>query len=115
MVSGCGPPSRASHSKQGTTCPFGGKLMSHRSRAKRVSGAARTYVLTLCSSIAILGGRGEVALAQGAENSGTPTKSATLEEVVVTGSRVGRSTFTTPNPVTVMDAKDIENLGITNV
>ena len=38
-----------------------------------------------------------------------------LQEVVVTGSRVARSTFTTPNPVTVLDSKDIQNLGLTNV
>ncbi|HEX3838198.1 MAG TPA: TonB-dependent receptor [Steroidobacteraceae bacterium] len=43
------------------------------------------------------------------------SKDTTVEEVVVTGSRVARSTFTTPNPVTVLDAKDIENLGLTNV
>ncbi|HTB65645.1 MAG TPA: TonB-dependent receptor [Steroidobacteraceae bacterium] len=42
-------------------------------------------------------------------------KDAALEEVVVTGSRVARSTFTTPNPVTVLDAKDIESLGLVNV
>ncbi len=34
---------------------------------------------------------------------------------MVTGSRVARSTFTTPNPVTVIDAKDIQNLGLINV
>ena len=38
-----------------------------------------------------------------------------LQEVVVTGSRVARSTFTTPNPVTVIDSKDIRNLGLVNV
>jgi outer membrane receptor protein involved in Fe transport len=60
-----------------------------------------------------------VAVAQDAgptpPTSGTPANFGTVEEVVVTGSRVGRSTFTTPNPVTVLDAKDIENLGLTNV
>ena len=34
---------------------------------------------------------------------------------MVTGSRVARSTFTTPNPVTVLNSKDIENLGLVNV
>jgi iron complex outermembrane recepter protein len=38
-----------------------------------------------------------------------------VSEIVVTGSRIGRSTFTTPNPVTVLNAQDIANLGITNV
>jgi iron complex outermembrane recepter protein len=53
-----------------------------------------------------------IALAQDAPQ---PQKDASLEEVVVTGSRVARSTFTTPNPVTVLDAKDIESLGLVNV
>ncbi len=48
---------------------------------------------------------------------GAPTKenSAALSEVVVTGSRIERSTFNTPNPVTVLNSQDIANLGITNV
>ncbi len=69
-------------------------------------------VSTLWSSIAVLE---SPALAQDADTSATSSRGGTLEEVVVTGSRVGRSTFNTPNPVTVMDAKDIENLGLTNV
>ena len=36
-------------------------------------------------------------------------------EIIVTGSRVGRSTFETPNPVTVMNTEDIEDLGLNNV
>jgi outer membrane receptor protein involved in Fe transport len=60
-----------------------------------------------------------VAVAQDAgpptTTSGAPVSGGTVEEVVVTGSRVGRSTFTTPNPVTVLDSKDIQNLGLTNV
>src|SRR5581483_5605221 len=47
--------------------------------------------------------------------SGAPASGGSVEEVVVTGSRVGRTTFTTPNPVTVLDSKDIQNLGLTNV
>jgi iron complex outermembrane recepter protein len=43
------------------------------------------------------------------------SKDSALDEVFVTGSRLSRSTFTTPSPVTVLDAKDIEKLGITNV
>ena len=69
--------------------------MSHRSQAKPVSGMVRTYVRTLRPYIVILGTTvgSEVALAQDAD---TPNKGGSLEEVVVTGSRVGRSTFTTP-------------------
>jgi iron complex outermembrane receptor protein len=36
-------------------------------------------------------------------------------EIIVTGSRVGRSTFETPNPITVLDSEDVENLGLVNV
>jgi iron complex outermembrane receptor protein len=36
-------------------------------------------------------------------------------EVVITGSRLTRSTFTAPTPVTVMNAQDIEKLNLTNV
>jgi iron complex outermembrane recepter protein len=57
---------------------------------------------------------------QGAQGTGTagatPAQGAApVSEVVVTGSRIERSTFNTPNPVTVLNAQDIQNLGITNV
>ena len=55
-----------------------------------------------------------LAAAQAAPQSDA-SKDSTLQEVVVTGSRVARSTFTTPNPVTVLDSKDISNLGLVNV
>ena len=35
--------------------------------------------------------------------------------IIVTGSRVARSTFDTPQPVTVLNQKDIENLNLNNV
>jgi iron complex outermembrane recepter protein len=38
-----------------------------------------------------------------------------LEQVVVTGSRIAASGFTTPTPVTVLGADAIEELGITNI
>ncbi|MES2700247.1 MAG: TonB-dependent receptor [Pseudomonadota bacterium] len=37
------------------------------------------------------------------------------DRIVVTGSRVERSTFETNTPVTVLDSEDIENLGLTDV
>jgi len=40
---------------------------------------------------------------------------ASDNEIVVTGSRVGRSTFDTTSPVTVLGAEEIENLGLTDV
>jgi outer membrane receptor protein involved in Fe transport len=51
-------------------------------------------------------------VAQGQQKAENPEA---LTEVVVTGSRVARTTFTTPNPVTVLDSNDIQNLGIVNV
>ena len=39
----------------------------------------------------------------------------TLEEVTVTGSRIRRSGFEAPNPLTVVDAAQMEKLGQTNV
>jgi iron complex outermembrane recepter protein len=78
-------------------------------------------VRTLCAFMVLLGMTGAWTIAQ-AQDSGTPPassdtsgKSDQLSEVVVTGSRVARSTFTTPNPVTVLDSTDIQNLGLTNV
>jgi iron complex outermembrane receptor protein len=41
-------------------------------------------------------------------------QSQTVQEVVVTGSRIARSTFTTPNPVTVIDQAQIQKLNLTN-
>src|SRR5580692_12709275 len=93
--------------------------MSHWLPPQRVLGTARAFALTLCLSVAILGTTGGRALAQDTgtppPTSSTPAKSDALDEVVVTGSRVARSTFTTPNPVTVLDSTDIQNLGLTNV
>ena len=57
----------------------------------------------------------ELASAQEAASAQKEGKDSSLDEVVVTGSRVSRSTFTTPNPVTVLDSKDIDNLGLVNV
>lgn len=40
---------------------------------------------------------------------------ASVADIIVTGSRLSRSTFTTPNPVTVIGAQEIQKLGLTNV
>jgi len=42
------------------------------------------------------------------------SNSQAVEGVVVTGSRIVRSTFTTPNPVTVIDQQQIQQLNLTN-
>ena len=94
-----------------------GGFMNHDLRSKAGRGGART----LGAFLILLGMTGACTIAQ-AQETGTPAassensaKSEQLSEVVVTGSRVARSTFTTPNPVTVLDSKDIQNLGLTNV
>jgi len=91
--------------------------MGRQLRLKRVVGSARALALAVCCSTGILAGMvgGAVAVAQDAGTSGAQAKSDTLDEVVVTGSRVSRSTFTTPNPVTVVGQQDIQNLGLVNV
>jgi outer membrane receptor protein involved in Fe transport len=71
--------------------------------------------LTLCSAIAIPGLTFTSVIAVAQDAGTTPTQASTVEEVVVTGSRIARSTFTTPNPVTVIDSRDINNLGLVNV
>lgn len=73
-----------------------------------------TVVLATAAALAASAG----ALAQ--EAGPTPAAStgpgdASLEEVVVTGSRIARRSADSPNPVTVMGADDMQKLGITNV
>jgi outer membrane receptor protein involved in Fe transport len=83
-----------------------------------VRGTVPKLALSLWSCSAILSTAvGGVAVAQ---DQGTPsatagTQGGSVEEIVVTGSRVARTTFTTPNPVTVLDSKAISNLGLVNV
>ena len=37
-----------------------------------------------------------------------------LEEVVITGSHIARSTINTPSPITVIDSQAIEDMGLTS-
>ncbi|MGZ3271100.1 MAG: TonB-dependent receptor domain-containing protein [Croceibacterium sp.] len=82
----------------------------------------RLGLSTLAVSIFLL--TSEAASAQDTTPPGTPQQSdvqangeATKKggEIVVTGSRVGRSTFDTPQPVTVFDQKQIDNLNLNNL
>lgn len=76
----------------------------------------RALALTLCSYAAIVGSMVAVAQEAGTQPaSGKAASNSSLEEIVVTGSRLESSTFNTPNPVTVIGSKDIENLGLVNV
>ena len=71
---------------------------------------------TLCALGLMLGGSA-VALADQAPAEPAQSTSATsLDEVVVTGSRIRRSTdFDSPNPTTVVDSSYLQSLGIVNV
>ena len=94
--------------------------MKNSLQLSRGPGTARALARALCSYLLILGLTGGcvVAVAQEAASpaaSESSARSDQLSEVVVTGSRVARSTFTTPNPVTVLDSTDIQNLALTNV
>jgi iron complex outermembrane recepter protein len=88
-------------------------------RLRPRSGRQRAFALALCSYVGMVSMTVGSAAAQEAGTPaappGTPASSSSLEEVVVTGSRIERSTFNTPNPVTVLGSKDIENLGLVNV
>jgi len=92
----------------------------HRSAADirtphRILASRSASVLALTA--ALWGGGGWMVQAQAAAPGDEPGAGApgAVEEVVVTGSRLSRSTFTAPNPVTVLNAQDIEKLGLTNV
>src|SRR5215469_10529765 len=77
-----------------------------------------TVLQRIAMMTVVLWGIGSVAVAQDqppATGGTSAGNNAALSEVVVTGSRIERSTFTTPNPVTVLNSKDIENLALTNV
>ena len=45
----------------------------------------------------------------------SPALQASGQDIIVTGSRLARSTFSAPTPVTVVGAEDFERLAITNV
>ena len=83
---------------------------------------ARSCRAGLASMIAIAAAlSSQPAFAQAAEqttpaNGGqVPTSQAAAADIVVTGSRLGRNSFTAPNPVTVIGAQEIQQLGLTNV
>lgn len=55
------------------------------------------------------------AFAQETANSTSATDKAEQEAIIVTGSRLARSTFDTPSPVTVLGGADLERLAVVNV
>ncbi len=68
---------------------------------------------TLALAVGLAAGWSTTASAQD-QDPAAPTADSE-NQIVVTGSRVSRSTFETPNPVTVLDSEDIEKLGLNNV
>jgi outer membrane receptor protein involved in Fe transport len=61
------------------------------------------------------GARAQAASTAAPSGSGAADANSAVQEVVVTGSRVMRSTFTAPNPLTVISQQDIQKLNLTNV
>ncbi|MBT2134770.1 TonB-dependent receptor [Croceibacterium sp. LX-88] len=66
-------------------------------------------------TIGLAAGWSAAAMAQEQAPPTPPAASESENQIVVTGSRVTRSTFETPNPVTVLDSEDIQALGLNNV
>ena len=77
--------------------------MSIRRKRSR-SQAYHRAILRSCALLAVVAAAPQLALAQPAG-----------EEIIVTGSRVARTGFDSPQPLTTIDAKQIEDLGIVNV
>ena len=76
-------------------------------RALRLAGASAAAL-----TIGLLGAGG--AWAQSSSPPASSSQSSSVGEVVVTGSRIVRSTFNTPNPVTVIGEQEIQKLNLTN-
>src|SRR5690349_19969604 len=70
----------------------------------------------LCALGLMLGGSAAALAQQAPADSGQSAAPVSLDEIVVTGSRIRRSTdFDSPNPTTVVDSSYLQNLGIVNV
>src|SRR5690349_12585154 len=70
----------------------------------------------LCALGLMLGGSAAALAQQAPADSGQSAAPVSLDEIVVTGSRIRRSTdFDSPNPTTVVDSSYLEQLGIVNV
>src|SRR3954469_4362445 len=75
-------------------------------RNRNLAAAARRAGLASVSLLAMVAATGAATMAHAPD--------AAADEVVVTGSRINRTGFTTPTPVTVLGAQQIEQLNITN-
>ena len=83
--------------------------MARRTSNRRI----RTHVLTSVSAIALatmcVGG----AQAQTAQTAQEPA--ASLDEIVVTGSRIVRDGYEAPTPVSVLGVEELTNMGVANI
>ena len=74
---------------------------------------------TIALAIGLLAGASGTAWAQDKQSDDGKAKSESSQTgkaaIIVTGSRLAKSTFETTNPVTVINQKDIENLNLNNV
>jgi outer membrane receptor protein involved in Fe transport len=102
--------------------------MSERLGLKRAPAAAsRSVASATAIAFALLWGSGaqaqdatqrEIATttpAQANQPAEDAAAGAATSEIIVTGSRLARSTFSSPTPVTVLGAQDFERLAVTNV
>ena len=77
-------------------------------RTLRLAGASAAAL-----SIAVLGA-GSAWAADSTSSKSADKSAGQVQEVVVTGSRIQPSTFTSPNPVTVINEQEIQRLNLTN-
>lgn len=75
--------------------------------------SVRIELSKIALTIGMIAGATTPLLAQGA--TAPADGSAADQEIIVTGSRVGHSTFETTSPVTVLDSKVIDSLNLNNV
>ncbi len=86
--------------------------MVFNARTSQFLGHCSAYALILAVSAA---GYSSAAFAQTESGAASVANASDTSEIIVTGSRVGRSTFTSPNPVTVIGADQIAKLGQVNL
>ena len=95
-----------------------------RTAARRTASGSTISIAALALALAFSGGAAHAQQAPDTPadqdsgqdaNSATPPERPDDTQIIVTGSRLARSTFNTTSPVTVIDQKDIQNLNLTDV
>ncbi|MEN5052158.1 TonB-dependent receptor [Brevundimonas sp. S1H14] len=69
---------------------------------------------TMIAGLAVTAAAAQPAWAQ-SESSGTDPEASAVADIVVTGSRIRRPNVEASTPVNVVDAQEIENIGVTNL